>query len=205
MANRPRTANDPELSDASLGELLKRLGEDTATLVRQEMQLARAELTEKVDLIRGEMATIVEHAREDVSTAAQRVGGELEDSGKKAGAGIGMIAGGAGVALLALGALTAFLVLALDGVMPSWAAALIVAAVYAAVAVALAMAGRTQLRQAFPLVSPRTMRAVKEDAGELISETKERAAGSISELKPEETIETVKEDVEWARHPTRSA
>jgi len=34
-------------SDASIGELLKRLSEETATLVRQEMQLARAELVEK--------------------------------------------------------------------------------------------------------------------------------------------------------------
>ena len=192
MANRPRTANAPELSDASLGELLKRLGEDTATLVRQEMQLARAELTEKVDLIRGEMATIVDHAREDVATAAQRVGGELEDSGKKAGAGIGLIAGGAGLGLLALGALTAFLVLALDGVLPNWAAALIVAAVYATVAMGLAMAGRTRLQQAFPLVSPHTVRAVQADAEAMLSATKEWAAGPQSALQPEETYGTAK-------------
>ena len=34
-------------SDASLGELLKELAEETTTLVRQEIQLAKAEMTQK--------------------------------------------------------------------------------------------------------------------------------------------------------------
>jgi uncharacterized membrane protein YqjE len=37
----------PELREQPIGDLLKRLSEDTATLVRQEMALARAELTEQ--------------------------------------------------------------------------------------------------------------------------------------------------------------
>jgi hypothetical protein len=36
-----------DLRDESIGDLLKRLSQDTSTLVRQEMQLARAELTEQ--------------------------------------------------------------------------------------------------------------------------------------------------------------
>jgi uncharacterized membrane protein YqjE len=36
-----------DLRDASIGELLKQLSSDTATLVRQEMALARAELKEQ--------------------------------------------------------------------------------------------------------------------------------------------------------------
>lgn len=37
----------PPYADVPLPELLRQLSSDTATLVRQEMQLARAELTEK--------------------------------------------------------------------------------------------------------------------------------------------------------------
>jgi uncharacterized membrane protein YqjE len=36
-----------DLRDESMGDLLKRLSQDTSTLVRQEMALARAELTEQ--------------------------------------------------------------------------------------------------------------------------------------------------------------
>jgi len=36
-----------DLHDESIGDLLKRLSEETSTLVRQEMALARAELTEQ--------------------------------------------------------------------------------------------------------------------------------------------------------------
>ncbi len=36
-----------ELADRPVGELLKQLSEQTSTLVRQEMELAKAELTEK--------------------------------------------------------------------------------------------------------------------------------------------------------------
>ena len=44
MAN-DRTQDD--LRDRPIGDLLKQLSQDTATLVRQEMALARAELTEQ--------------------------------------------------------------------------------------------------------------------------------------------------------------
>ena len=59
---------------------------------------------------------------------------EMKEKGRKAGPGFGMIGAAGAVALLALGALTAFLILALDGAMPNWLAALIVGLVYAAVA-----------------------------------------------------------------------
>jgi hypothetical protein len=36
-----------DLRDQSIGELLKQLSQDTATLVRKEVELARAEVTEK--------------------------------------------------------------------------------------------------------------------------------------------------------------
>lgn len=43
MADQPGA----ELRDQPIGDLLKRLSEETSTLVRQEMALARAELTEQ--------------------------------------------------------------------------------------------------------------------------------------------------------------
>ena len=124
-----------------IGELFKQLSEETSTLIRQELALARAELTEK---------------------------------GKEAGKGAGLF-GGAGVAgLMALGAFTAFVILLLDKAVAAWLAALIVAVVYAAVAGALAMRGKERVQQATPPT-------------------------------PEQTVDTVKEDVEWAKSRTRSA
>ena len=135
------TPRAEELHDRPIGELLKQLANETTTLVRQELDLAKAEMREKAG---------------------------------KAGPGVGMW-GAAGVtALLALGSLTAFLILALDGAMPNWLAALIVGLVYAAVAGVLWVRGKQRV----------------EEAGSPV---------------PEKTIETVKEDVQWAKHPTTSA
>jgi uncharacterized membrane protein YqjE len=118
-----------DLHDESIGDLLKRLSQDTSTLVRQEMALARAELTEQ---------------------------------GKRAGTGAGML-GGAGVAgLLTLGALTATLIGVLDTAMAFWLAALIVTAVWAAVAGVLALQGRNKIKDATP-PAPQTVETVKED------------------------------------------
>jgi hypothetical protein len=129
-----------ELRDESVGDLVRRLSEDTAALVRQELALARAELTQK---------------------------------GKRAGRGAGMFGGAGAAGLAALGALTAFLILVLDIALPAWAAALIVTVLWAAVAAVLALRGRDEIREATPPV-------------------------------PEQTIETVKEDVEWAKTRVRS-
>jgi uncharacterized membrane protein YqjE len=138
------TSSEPgpdELRDRPVGELLKQLANETTTLVRQELELAKAEMREKAG---------------------------------KAGPGFGMW-GAAGVTgLLALGALTAFLILALDGAMPNWLAALIVGLVYAAIAGFLYLRGKQRVKEAGSPV-------------------------------PEQTIETVKEDVQWAKHPTTSA
>jgi uncharacterized membrane protein YqjE len=132
------TGEDPR--DRGVGELVKDLASQTSTLVRQELKLAQAEVTEK---------------------------------GKLAGKGAGMLAGAAVAALLMLGALTALLIIALDGALPLWLSALIVTVLWGAVAGALAVAGRSALQAATPPAP--------------------------------QTVETVKEDIEWAKHPTRSA
>ena len=92
----------------------------------------------------------------------------MAEKGRKAGPGIGMVGAAGAVALLAGGALTAFFILVLDGFMPNWFAALVVAAVYAAIAAGLYFTGKERVQQ----------------------------AGS---LMPEQTVETIKEDVEWAK------
>jgi uncharacterized membrane protein YqjE len=134
----PSSAN---ASDQSIGELVKDLATETSTLVRQELDLAKAEMAER---------------------------------GKRAGKGAGILGAAALVGLLAAGALTACLVAALDLAMATWLAALIVTVVYAAIAGALAVTGRKQIREAAPPV-------------------------------PEQAIDSVKEDVQWAKTRTRSA
>lgn len=128
-------------NDASTGELIRRLSEETSTLVRQEVELAKAELAEK---------------------------------GRQAGKGAGMFGGAGVLGFLALAALTACFVLALAEGMNEWLAALIVAVVYAAVAGALALMGKREVQEAGP-------------------------------VQPEQTIETVKEDVQWAKNQATSA
>ena len=133
--------NGNDLRERPIGALLKQLSEETTTLVRKELDLAKAEMAEK---------------------------------GKQAGKGAGMFGAAGIIGLLALGALTAFFIMLLDGVVPNWAAALIVAAVYAAIAGVLALTGKKNVKEATP-------------------------------VKPEQTVETIKEDVQWAKTQTPSA
>ena len=132
---------DEGLRERSLGELFGKLSTELTTLVRQELELARAELAEK---------------------------------GKQVGKGAGLLSGAGVVGLLAGGALTAAIVAALDLAMATWLAALIVAVVYGAVAVLLALQGKGRIQEATPPV-------------------------------PEQTVDTVKEDVAWAKTRARSA
>jgi hypothetical protein len=138
------TAHDTppeELRERPIGDLVKQLASQTSTLVRQELDLAKAEMSQKASI---------------------------------AGKGAGLLGGAAVTGLLAAGALTACLILVLSEAMDAWLAALIVAVVMGAVAAALGLAGRNKVREATPPV-------------------------------PEQTVETVKEDVEWAKTRTPSA
>jgi len=133
----------PDATDARerpIGDLVKDLAGQTSTLIRKEIELAQAELSQK---------------------------------GKVAGKGAGMLAGAAVAGLLALGALTTVLITLLDDVMPTPLAALIVTALWAVVALVLASAGRKSLQRATPPAP--------------------------------QTVETVKEDIQWAKNPTGSA
>src|SRR5215207_5947079 len=136
----PPGPDQGDLRERPLPELLKQLSEQTTGLVRQELELAKAELTQK---------------------------------GKQAGAGAGLFGAAGAIGFLALAALTTCFILALNAVMPAWLAALIVAVVYGIIAFVLVKQGQARMRRATPPV-------------------------------PEQTIETVKEDVEWAKTQMRS-
>ena len=77
--------------------------------------------------------------------------------------GAGMMAGAAVMALFALGFAAAAGSVALALVLPAWAANLIVAAVFVAIAGALALIGRNAIRNA-PTTPERTQETLKEDA-----------------------------------------
>ena len=96
---------------------------------------------------------------------------ELRVKGKRAGKGAGMFGGAGALGLYALGALTAAIIAGIAEVLPVWAAALIVAAVYGAVAGILALRGRSQVQKATPPVPEQTVQSVKED----VRYTKQRA------------------------------
>jgi uncharacterized membrane protein YqjE len=130
-----------ELRQHSTGELVKQLSEQTTTLVRKEIELAKAELSQK---------------------------------GRTAGEGAGMFGGAAVIGLLALGTLTTMIVALLDKAMGLWVAALIVTVAYGAIAAVLAMKGRDRVKKGMPPA-------------------------------PEQTVETVKEDVQWAKNQAKSA
>jgi hypothetical protein len=132
---------DADLRERPLGELFGRLSEETSTLIRQEMALARAELTEK---------------------------------GKEAGKGAGLFGGAGAIGLLGAGAITAGIILLLDLAIAAWLAAIIVGLVYVGIAAVLGLQGRDRMQRATPPV-------------------------------PDQTVDTVKEDVEWAKTRARSA
>ncbi len=130
----------PREADRPIGELLRELGDEISTLVRQEIALAKVEIAEK--------------SRPAVASA-------------------GMFGGTALFGLGAFGAFTACLIAAIALAVPVWASALIVTVVYGAVAGILAMTGKKKLQEAAPLV-------------------------------PEQTAQTVREDIEWAKTRAKS-
>jgi hypothetical protein len=136
----PTDRSNAALDDRPVAELLGQLSEQTAALVRHELDLARAELTTK---------------------------------GKQAGIGAGMFGGAGLFGLYALGALTACLILALATAMDGWLAALIVAAVYGAIAGVLALTGKNRVKQGVPPVPEQTVETVREDVEETRRRVKE--------------------------------
>ncbi len=143
---------EEDLRERPIGDLLRQLSHETTTLVKQELELARSEVTRV-----GE--GVVTLARQELQLAKAEMG----EKGKKAGAGAGLMGIAGGIALLAGGAFTAFLILALDGVMPNWLAALAVSVAYGVIAAVMFYAGTNRVREAGPLVPEKTVDSLKED------------------------------------------
>jgi uncharacterized membrane protein YqjE len=132
------TVENSTPEDRSLAELVKQLSDHSTTLVRQEIELAKAELAVK---------------------------------GKQAGLGVGLFGGASMMGLYALGALTGCVILALATAVTGWLAALIVTAIYGAIAGVLALTGKHRVKQGVPPVPEQTVESVKED----VEWTKQRA------------------------------
>lgn len=113
------------------------------------------------------LGDIVSDVANDLSTLVRQeldlAKTEAKQEATRAGKGAGMLAGAAVAGLLLLMFLSAALMYVLDNWMPVEFAALIVAAVWLAVALVLATAGRKALKSANPQL-PQTQRSLKEDA-----------------------------------------
>lgn len=88
---------------------------------------------------------------------------ELTAKGKRVGVGAGLAGAGGVVALYGVAVLIAAAVAALALVWPVWLAALVVGVVVLVVAGALALAGRSQLRQGTPPTPEHAVESVRDD------------------------------------------
>jgi uncharacterized membrane protein YqjE len=95
---------------------------------------------------------------------------ELAQKGKRAGLGIGMFSLAGLLAFFATATLIATSIVALDLVLPLWAACLIVAAVLLVAALGAALGGRNEIQQATPVAPEVTIANVKEDVSALKGE-----------------------------------
>ena len=118
-----------DLRHQPVTEVLQKVTAESRTLMGEELQLARTELTSKA---------------------------------KTAGRGAGLLGAAGVVAIFGVMAFTAAIILALAIVMPAWAAAMVVALVYLAIAGILALSGRSQVLAATPFVPEQTMRTLSD-------------------------------------------
>lgn len=125
----------PDLKqERSLGELFGDLAKETSTLVRQEVALAKVELSQKATLV---------------------------------GKNVGYLVVGGAVLYAAFLAVMAGVVILLAGLMPWWAAALVVGVLLAIVGAMMATSALSSLKN--------------------------------MSLTPQQTVETLKEDAQWAK------
>jgi xanthine/uracil permease len=123
--------------ERSLGDLFGELSRQTSTLIRQEVTLAKTEVSQKASSV---------------------------------GKDVGMLAAAGAVAYAGFLAVLAAIILLLAGPLPNWLAALIVGLAVIAVGGLLYQRGRAGLKQ--------------------------------DSLAPRQTIESLKEDAEWAKQQT---
>jgi uncharacterized membrane protein YqjE len=115
--------------------------------------------TSTADLLKQLSAQTTTLVRQEIELAKV----ELAEKGKRAGIGAGMFGGAGALGFYAFGALTACAILALATAVSAWLAALIVAAVYGAIAGVLALSGKKQVAAATPPVPEQALDSTKED------------------------------------------
>ena len=172
------TPASEDLRQKPIGELVGQLGSEISTLVRQEMDLAKVTVREEIERASTRM-------RDDLDDAREEMGVKAKHAGKAAA----LAVAGAVAAILALGTLTAFLVLALDGAVDNWLAALIIGLVWAAVMAVLLVLARAESRR-IGSVAPRALERMKQDARETVDNI---------QTDVRQSAESIKEDVQWAR------
>ena len=123
-----------DVSDASTAELVSLLTAESSQLIRDEIALARTEVTERA---------------------------------KAVGIGAGLFGAAGVLAWFGFGTLVATAVLALDLVLPAWAAALIVTGVLFAAAGVAALHGRKNVAEGSPPVPEHAIANVKADVAEV--------------------------------------
>ena len=116
-----------DLTHQPVTQVLQKVTVESKSLISEEMQLARTELTSKA---------------------------------KTAGKGAGLLGAAGVLAIFGVLAFTAAIILALAIVIPPWAAAMLVALVYLAIAGILALTGRNQVKAATPFVPEQTVRTL---------------------------------------------
>lgn len=92
---------------------------------------------------------------------------ELQEKGKRIGAGAGMFGGAGLVALYGAGALIAAAIIGLGTVVEPWIAAVIVGAVLLAVAGILALTGKKQVDRGTPPLPEQAIESAKRDVDEV--------------------------------------
>lgn len=174
------------LLDPDLMDKLKEISDDTKQLLAQEVQLAKAEILQKVDLVKQDF----QQATSQVSHEIQATKTELVEAGKKAGLGAGLFSGAGLFGLAAFATLTAALIAGLAELMPVWAAALIVTAIYGIVAGALAMAGKSKVQEASEQIPAATLHIDK--VKDVVASAKEKIQHDMPTA-PQMAIESLKE------------
>ena len=165
-----------------LKELVTDLTSQTTTLMQQEIELLKAELAQKTDVLKDEIQNTTGQARQEIELAKA----QMADAAKQAGIGAGLFGAGGFLGFGAFGTFTAFLVAVGALFMPVWVSALAVTVLYGAIAGGLVLAGRNKVKEVDVPV-PSTMNRLKN----LFGSTKARVQNEISPV-PEQTVESLK-------------
>jgi hypothetical protein len=126
--------------------------------------MARDEAESVTDVLEEVTEQTVRLIRDELEMVRQ----EMVDSAVKARSGMVLLGGAGALMTYGTGAVVAGTVAALSRRLPPWAAAIAVGGGLISAGGALAVAGRRELRQAFPLVSKESTARIKEDAIDIV-------------------------------------